>query len=185
MNMTMFDSGIYTTIIAILGTCLWLLPNPIGALLCFLGIVITAVLFLTYLTADFFAAVILLIYAGAIVVLLSFIIMFISFDEKNTTKIQKSSRLFLLMCLFVCVIVQKIFVQLFSDKLFKFLAVHPKDINYNEIARFESLTSNRITHIYHLSELYTQFYFILILLGLALLLAMFGAIYLTRNKSRY
>jgi len=149
MNAMMFDSGIYTTIIAILGTCLWLLPNPIGALLCFLGIVITAVLFLTYLTADFFAAVILLIYAGAIVVLLS------------------------------------LFIQLFSDKLFKFLAVHPKDINYNEIARFESLTSNRITHIYHLSELYTTYHFILILLGLALLLAMFGAIYLTRNKSRY
>jgi NADH:ubiquinone oxidoreductase subunit 6 (subunit J) len=152
--------------------------------LCFLSIVISSVLFLSYLAVDFFAAVILLIYAGAIVVLLLFIIMFIQFDEKNIIQ-PKYSRLFLLICLFSCTLIQKIFVQLFSDELIKMFIDNTNDLNYNDITLFNSLIPTKITHISQLAELYTTYYLVIILLGVALLLAMFGAIYLTRYKSRY
>jgi NADH-quinone oxidoreductase subunit J len=183
--MSIFDSGIFTTFITILGTCLWLLPNPIGSLLCFLSIVLMAVMFLAYIKIEFFAAVILLVYAGAIVVLLLFIIMFINFSKKNTSWTTKYSRRIFFISLFCCVICQKIIIQGVSDWLHMLIINNIRHLFYKGSNNEEYLISSNTRHIEVLESLYTDNAIILILLGIALLIAMLGAVYLTQKSPRY
>lgn len=187
MQLYMYENGIFTLILGIIGTCLWLLPSTIGALLCFLGIVLTLVLFLFWLKIEFFAAIILLIYAGAIVVLLLFIIMCMDFIDVSVTSRSKDTyyRRNLMVGLLFCLLLQKSGLEMLHKKIACILHENHRAQVYKAAEIVEIFTNYKIANVTSLAQLYTEYADLLIFVGLGLLMAMLCAIYLTYRAPKH
>jgi NADH-quinone oxidoreductase subunit J len=153
--------------------------NPINAVLFLITVFISVAMIFLMWNIEFLALIFIIIYIGAIAVLFLFIVMMI-----NIKKIEKDNNTYLTIGIILIFFLLLQFLILLFSPIF--------EVNYSSISSIDYFLFNKLNNIDEMNRinilrdfgiiLFNIRPFLLILVGLILLIAMIGAIFLTNLK---
>lgn len=158
--------------------------NPIYAVFFFISVFLnTSVIFILF-NIDFIGILLLLVYVGAIAILVLFIIMMV-----NLKKVENEQQTYMLISFLICLLFLSYFIYVTLNMTIYFL---PEELywNRNTFHIMEWTTMNDEYNNHKIVKklgilMFTEYYLFLFFAGWLLLIALVGAIFLTNYKKGY